>query len=102
VVKEIQRSQEMAEQGSEHIEEAVIKLVNSTDQISALNEQMLQLAAAANQQSEATRLITEHMQNVSTSMKDVDSISQNANKTSLQIRDRVTELNSEMAQFKLH
>jgi len=63
VVKEIQRSQEMAEQGSEHIEEAVIKL---------------------------------------TSMKDVDSISQNANKTSLQIRDRVTELNSEMAQFKLH
>ncbi|PNI00480.1 HAMP domain-containing methyl-accepting chemotaxis protein [Vibrio diazotrophicus] len=102
VVKEIQLSQEMAEQGSEHIEEAVIKLVNSTDQISALNEQMLQLAAAANQQSEATRLITEHMQNVSTSMKDVDSISQNANKTSLQIRDRVTELNSEMAQFKLH
>ncbi|WP_165313081.1 HAMP domain-containing methyl-accepting chemotaxis protein [Vibrio ziniensis] len=102
VVKEIQRSQEMAEQGSEHIEEAVIKLVNSTDQISTLNEQMLQLAAAANQQSEATRLITEHMQNVSTSMKDVDSISQNANKTSLQIRDHVTELNSEMAQFKLH
>ncbi len=102
VVKEIKLSQQIAEQGSEHIEEAVEKLVSSTDQIAALNEQMLQLAAAANQQSQATSLITEHMHNVSLSMKDVDSLSQNANHTSLQIRDQVSELNSEMAQFKLH
>ncbi len=102
VVTEIKRSQEMAEQGAEHIEEAVEKLISSTDQIAQLNEQMLQLAAAANQQSQATQLITEHMHNVSASMKDVDSISQNANQTSLQIRDQVSELNSEMAQFKLH
>ncbi len=102
VVKEIKRSQDMAQQGSEHIEEAVVKLVSSTDQITALNEQMLQLAAAANQQSQATKLITEHMHNVSLSMKDVDSISQSANHTSLKVRDQVSELNSEMAQFKLH
>ncbi len=102
VVIEIRRSLEMAEQGSEHIEEAVVKLISSTEQMSALNEQMLQLAAAANQQSQATRLITEHMHNVTVSMRDVDEISQNANATSLKIRDQVSELNSEMNQFKLH
>jgi len=101
VVNEIKRSQEMAEQGAGHIEDAVSKLVRSTDQISTLNEQMLQLAEAANQQSQATRVITEHMQDVTQSMKDVGSISQSANQTSQQIRDQVSELNSEMAQFKL-
>ncbi|MDW3203258.1 methyl-accepting chemotaxis protein, partial [Vibrio sp. 1865] len=57
VVQEIEHSQSLAEQGAEHIDNAVTRLVSTTEQIGSLNEQMAELAAAAEQQSHATQSI---------------------------------------------
>ncbi|MGR5133777.1 HAMP domain-containing methyl-accepting chemotaxis protein [Vibrio alfacsensis] len=100
VVKEIQHSQSLAEQGAEHIESAVTKLVTTTEQISSLNEQMAELAAAAEQQSHATKSITCLMSDITHSVDRVSSNSQHATKTSLQVKEQVTELNQQMATFK--
>ncbi|MCA2453538.1 methyl-accepting chemotaxis protein, partial [Vibrio alginolyticus] len=40
VVQEIEHSQSLAEQGAEHIDNAVTRLVSTTEQIGSLNEQM--------------------------------------------------------------
>ncbi|MFH6907232.1 methyl-accepting chemotaxis protein [Vibrio fluvialis] len=101
VVKEIQQGQQIAELGAEHIEEAVVKLESTTEQIAMLNDQMLQLASAAEQQTQATQAITSLMHGVTHAVEDVAAISQRSNQTSQQVREQVSDLNHEMAQFKL-
>lgn len=101
VVKEIELSQGLAKEGASHTEQAVEKLNSTTNLIAALNEQMLNLASAADQQSNATQAITELVDGVTHSVEGVSSISQNSDKTTNQVRDRVTELNQEMDKFKL-
>ncbi|MEX3070614.1 methyl-accepting chemotaxis protein [Vibrio alginolyticus] len=100
VVEEIEHSQSLAETGAEHIEKAVSKLVTSTEQISSLNDQMAELAAAAEQQSHATQSITGLMNDITHSVDEVSSNSQHASDTSLQVKEQVTELNQQMAAFK--
>ncbi|CAM2924526.1 methyl-accepting chemotaxis protein [Vibrio mytili] len=100
VVKEIEHSQSLAERGAEHIEQAVTKLVSTTEQISSLNGQMAELAAAAEQQSHATESITGLMEDITHAVSQVSSNSQHASETSMQVKQQVTELNQQMATFK--
>ncbi|HCG8091692.1 methyl-accepting chemotaxis protein [Vibrio parahaemolyticus] len=100
VVQEIEHSQSLAEQGAEHIDNAVTRLVSTTEQIGSLNEQMAELAAAAEQQSHATQSINGLMAGITQSVKMVASNSQHASETSLQVKQQVTELNQQMAMFK--
>ncbi|MCR9976936.1 methyl-accepting chemotaxis protein [Vibrio parahaemolyticus] len=100
VVQEIEHSQSLAEQGAEHIDNAVTRLVSTTEQIGSLNEQMAELAAAAEQQSHATQSINGLMAGITQSVEMVASNSQHASETSLQVKQQVTELNQQMAMFK--
>ncbi|EMI4513591.1 methyl-accepting chemotaxis protein [Vibrio parahaemolyticus] len=100
VVQEIEHSQSLAEQGAEHIDNAVTRLVSTTEQIGSLNEQMAELAAAAEQQSHATQSINGLMAGITQSVEMVASNSQHASETSLQVKQEVTELNQQMAMFK--
>lgn len=100
VVEEIEHSQSLAEQGAEHIEKAVTRLLVTTEQIGSLNEQMAELAAAAEQQSHATKSITGLMSDITQSVDEVSNNSQRASETSLQVKEQVTELNQQMATFK--
>ncbi|MBR9789195.1 MAG: methyl-accepting chemotaxis protein [Vibrionaceae bacterium] len=100
VVQEIEHSQSLAETGAEHIENAVTKLISTTEQINSLNGQMAELAAAAEQQSQATHSITGLMDEITHSVNEVSSNSHHASKTSLQVKEQVTELNQQMAAFK--
>ncbi|HGY9594362.1 TPA: methyl-accepting chemotaxis protein [Vibrio campbellii] len=100
VVEEIEHSQSLAEQGAEHIEKAVTRLLATTEQIGSLNEQMTELAAAAEQQSHATNSITGLMSDITQSVDEVSNNSQRASETSLQVKEQVTELNQQMATFK--
>ncbi|WP_104024786.1 HAMP domain-containing methyl-accepting chemotaxis protein [Vibrio hyugaensis] len=100
VVEEIEHSQSLAEQGAEHIEKAVTRLLITTEQIGSLNEQMAELAAAAEQQSHATNSITGLMSDITQSVDEVSNNSQRASVTSLQVKEQVTELNQQMATFK--
>ncbi|HHF2924040.1 TPA: methyl-accepting chemotaxis protein [Vibrio alginolyticus] len=100
VVEEIEHSQSLAEQGAEHIEKAVTRLLVTTEQIGSLNEQMVELAAAAEQQSHATNSITGLMSDITQSVDEVSNNSQRASETSLQVKEQVTELNQQMATFK--
>ncbi|WP_182018375.1 HAMP domain-containing methyl-accepting chemotaxis protein [Vibrio diabolicus] len=100
VVEEIEHSQSLAEQGAEHIEKAVTRLLVTTEQIGSLNEQMSELAAAAEQQSHATNSITGLMSGITQSVDEVSNNSQRASETSLQVKEQVTELNQQMATFK--
>jgi methyl-accepting chemotaxis protein len=100
VVQEIEHSQSLAETGAEHIENAVTKLISTTEQINSLNGQMAELAAAAEQQSHATHSITGLMDEITHSVNEVSSNSHHASKTSLQVKEQVTELNQQMAAFK--
>ncbi|EKM26857.1 HAMP domain-containing methyl-accepting chemotaxis protein [Vibrio sp. HENC-03] len=100
VVEEIEHSQSLAEQGAEHIEKAVTRLLVTTEQIGSLNEQMAELAAAAEQQSHATNSITGLMSGITQSVDEVSNTSQRASETSLQVKEQVTELNQQMATFK--
>ncbi|MCR9850318.1 HAMP domain-containing methyl-accepting chemotaxis protein [Vibrio antiquarius] len=100
VVEEIEHSQSLAEQGAEHIEKAVTRLLVTTEQIGSLNEQMAELAAAAEQQSHATNSITGLMSDITQSVDEVSNNSQSASETSLQVKEQVTELNQQMATFK--
>ncbi|MDW1945580.1 methyl-accepting chemotaxis protein, partial [Vibrio sp. Vb0599] len=100
VVQEIEHSQSLAEQGAEHIDNAVTRLVSTTEQIGSLNEQMAELAAAAEQQSHATQSIKGLMAGITQSVEMVASNSQHASETSLQVKQQVTELNQQMAMFK--
>lgn len=100
VVEEIEHSQSLAEQGAEHIEKAVTRLLVTTEQIGSLNEQMAELAAAAEQQSHATNSITGLMSGITQSVGEVSNNSQRASETSLQVKEQVTELNQQMATFK--
>lgn len=97
VVEEIEHSQSLAEQGAEHIEKAVTRLLVTTEQIGSLNEQMAELAAAAEQQSHATNSITGLMSGITQSVDEVSNNSQRASETSLQVKEQVTELNQQMA-----
>ncbi|MCQ9244561.1 methyl-accepting chemotaxis protein [Vibrio diabolicus] len=101
VVEEIEHSQSLAEQGAEHIEKAVTRLLVTTEQIGSLNEQMAELAAAAEQQSHATNSITGLMSDITQSVDEVSNNSQRASETSLQVKEQVTELNQQMATFKM-
>ncbi|WP_322804805.1 methyl-accepting chemotaxis protein [Vibrio alfacsensis] len=100
VVQEIEQSQLLAEQGSDHIEKAVTRLVSTTEEIGSLNGQMSELAAAAEQQSHATNSITDLMSDITQSVDEVSNNSQHASDTSLQVKQQVTELNQQMATFK--
>ncbi|WP_104029745.1 HAMP domain-containing methyl-accepting chemotaxis protein [Vibrio jasicida] len=100
VVEEIEHSQSLAEQGAEHIEKAVTRLLVTTEQIGSLNEQMAELAASAEQQSHATNSITGLMSGITQSVDEVSNNSQRASETSLQVKEQVTELNQQMATFK--
>ncbi|HHF3106176.1 TPA: methyl-accepting chemotaxis protein [Vibrio diabolicus] len=100
VVEEIEHSQSLAEQGAEHIEKAVTRLLVTTEQIGSLNEQMAELAAVAEQQSHATNSITGLMSDITQSVDEVSNNSQRASETSLQVKEQVTELNQQMATFK--
>ncbi|HHX8486108.1 TPA: HAMP domain-containing methyl-accepting chemotaxis protein [Vibrio diabolicus] len=100
VVEEIEHSQSLAEQGAEHIEKAVTRLLVTTEQIGSLNEQMAELAAAAEQQSHATSSITGLMSDITQLVDEVSNNSQRASETSLQVKEQVTELNQQMATFK--
>ena len=100
VVEEIEHSQSLAEQGAGHIEKAVTRLLATTEQIGSLNEQMAELAAAAEQQSHATNSITGLMSDITQSVDEVSNNSQRASETSLQVKEQVTELNQQMATFK--
>ncbi|HDM8194077.1 TPA: methyl-accepting chemotaxis protein [Vibrio harveyi] len=100
VVEEIEHSQSLADQGAEHIEKAVTRLLVTTEQIGSLNEQMAELAAAAEQQSHATNSITGLMSGITQSVDEVSNNSQRASETSLQVKEQVTELNQQMATFK--
>ncbi|ELH7809094.1 methyl-accepting chemotaxis protein [Vibrio harveyi] len=100
VVEEIEHSQSLAEQGAKHIEKAVTRLLVTTEQIGSLNEQMAELAAAAEQQSHATNSITGLMSAITQSVDEVSNNSQRASETSLQVKEQVTELNQQMATFK--
>ncbi len=100
VVEEIEHSQSLAEQGAEHIEKAVTRLLVTTEQIGSLNEQMAELEAAAEQQSHATNSITGLMSGITQSVDEVSNNSQRASETSLQVKEQVTELNQQMATFK--
>lgn len=100
VVEEIEHSQSLAEQGAEHIEKAVTRLLVTTEQIGSLNEQMAELAAAAEQQSHATNSITGLMSDITQSVDEVSNNSQRASETSLRVKEQVTELNQQMAAFK--
>ncbi|EMQ4278617.1 methyl-accepting chemotaxis protein [Vibrio alginolyticus] len=100
VVEEIEHSQTLAEQGAEHIEKAVTRLLVTTEQIGSLNEQMAELAAAAEQQSHATNSITGLMSGITQSVDEISNNSQRASETSLQVKEQVTELNQQMATFK--
>ncbi|MFH4467927.1 HAMP domain-containing methyl-accepting chemotaxis protein [Vibrio diabolicus] len=100
VVEEIEHSQSLAEQGAEHIERAVTRLLVTTEQIGSLNEQMAELAAAAEQQSHATNSITGLMSDVTHSVEEVSNNSQRASETSIEVKEQVTELNQQMATFK--
>ncbi|WP_394255911.1 HAMP domain-containing methyl-accepting chemotaxis protein [Vibrio harveyi] len=100
VVEEIEHSQSLAEQGAEHIEKAVTRLLVTTEQIGSLNEQMAELAAAAEQQSHATNSITGLMSGITQSVDEVSNNSRRASETSLQVKEQVTELNQQMATFK--
>ncbi|MHA2759569.1 HAMP domain-containing methyl-accepting chemotaxis protein [Vibrio harveyi] len=100
VVEEIEHSQSLAEQGAEHIEKAVTRLLVTTEQIGSLNEQMAELAAAAEQQSHATNSITGLMSGITQSVDEVSNNSQRASETSWQVKEQVTELNQQMATFK--
>ncbi|GEA23671.1 HAMP domain-containing methyl-accepting chemotaxis protein [Vibrio harveyi] len=100
VVEEIEHSQSLAEEGAEHIEKAVTRLLVTTEQIGSLNEQMAELAAAAEQQSHATNSITGLMSGITQSVDEVSNNSQRASETSLQVKEQVTELNQQMATFK--
>ncbi|EPH5594470.1 HAMP domain-containing methyl-accepting chemotaxis protein [Vibrio alginolyticus] len=100
VVEEIEHSQSLAEQGAEHIEKAVTRLLVTTEQIGSLNEQMVELAAAAELQSHATNSITGLMSDITQSVDEVSNNSQRASETSLQVKEQVTELNQQMATFK--
>ncbi|ELI6425771.1 methyl-accepting chemotaxis protein [Vibrio harveyi] len=100
VVEEIEHSQSLAEQGAEHIEKVVTRLLATTEQIGSLNEQMAELAAAAEQQSHATNSITRLMSDITQSVDEVSNNSQRASETSLQVKEQVTELNQQMATFK--
>ncbi|HDM8043134.1 TPA: methyl-accepting chemotaxis protein [Vibrio campbellii] len=100
VVEEIEHSQSLAEQGAEHIEKAVTRLLATTEKIGSLNEQMAELAAAAEQQSHATNSITGLMSDITQSVDEVSNNSQRASETSLQVKEQVTELNQQMATFK--
>ncbi|UDY85024.1 HAMP domain-containing methyl-accepting chemotaxis protein [Vibrio diabolicus] len=101
VVEEIEHSQSLAEQGAEHIEKAVTRLLVTTEQIGSLNEQMAELAAAAEQQSHATSSITGLMSDITQSVDEVSNNSQCASEISLQVKEQVTELNQQMATFKM-
>ena len=101
VVKEIELSQGLAKQGANHTEEAVTKLLDTTGLITKLNDQMLNLSTAANQQSAATNQMTELVSGVEISVDGVSTISQTSDSTTNQVIDKVTELNREMAKFKL-
>ncbi|AVH30232.1 methyl-accepting chemotaxis protein [Vibrio diabolicus] len=101
VVEEIEHSQSLAEQGAEHIEKAVTRLLATTEQIGSLNEQMAELAAAAEQQSHATNSITGLMSDITQSVDEVSNNSQRASEISLQVKEQVTELNQQMATFKM-
>ena len=100
VVEEIEHSQSLAEQGAEHIDKAVTRLLVTTEQIGSLNEQMAELAAAAEQQSHATNSITGLMSDVTHSVEEVSNNSQRASETSIEVKEQVTELNQQMAAFK--
>ncbi|MCW8332566.1 MCP four helix bundle domain-containing protein [Vibrio sp. SCSIO 43135] len=100
VVDEIEASKLLAKEGSEHTEQAVVKLLSATEQIATLNNQMQDLAAAAEQQSDSTQAINALMEGVTDSVNDVSRISESSHSTSLDVRDRVVELNKEMEQFK--
>ncbi|HHX8695759.1 TPA: HAMP domain-containing methyl-accepting chemotaxis protein [Vibrio diabolicus] len=101
VVEEIEHSQSLAEQGAEHIEKAVTRLLITTEQIGSLNEQMAELAAAAEQQSHATNSITGLMSDITQSVDEVSNNSQCTSEISLQVKEQVTELNQQMATFKM-
>ncbi|MEF1338814.1 methyl-accepting chemotaxis protein, partial [Vibrio rotiferianus] len=100
VVEEIEHSQSLAERGAEHIDKAVTRLLVTTEQIGSLNEQMAELAAAAEQQSHATNSITGLMSDVTHSVEEVSNNSQRASETSIEVKEQVTELNQQMATFK--
>ncbi|PSV24120.1 MULTISPECIES: methyl-accepting chemotaxis protein [unclassified Photobacterium] len=102
VVEEIDSSQSLADQGAEHIEKAVSRLLSTTKKISQLNGQMEELAAAAEQQSHATNSITVLMADITDSVNQVSNHSQSAAETSSKVKEQVTELNHQMATFVTH
>ena len=99
VVEEIDSSQTLADQGAEHIEKAVSRLLSTTKKIGQLNGQMEELAAAAEQQSHATNSINVLMADITDSVNQVSNHSQSAAETSSEVKEQVTELNCQMATF---
>ncbi|MCK6263518.1 methyl-accepting chemotaxis protein [Vibrio sp. ZSDE26] len=99
VVEEIEASKQLAEQGSQHTELAVEKLTSTVEQIEMLNQEMSVLANAAELQSDSTQAINSLMTDVSESINGVADIAQSSYTTSETVKEQVTELNQEMAQF---
>ncbi|WP_428774843.1 HAMP domain-containing methyl-accepting chemotaxis protein [Vibrio sp.] len=100
VVKEIEKSKELASEGAEHTEQAYRSLNTTAEQVERLEGQMRSLSEAAEQQSNATQAINQLMQQVTASVDGVLSISDTSNEVSEQVRQQVSELNGEMSQFK--
>ncbi|MGF1719068.1 methyl-accepting chemotaxis protein [Vibrio kyushuensis] len=100
VVDEIEASKQLAQQGSQHTELAVEKLVSTVEQIEMLSSEMTVLANAAELQSDSTQAINTIMGGVSESINDVSKIAESTHATSVTVKEQVVELNTEMNQFK--
>ncbi|MGC9404402.1 HAMP domain-containing methyl-accepting chemotaxis protein [Vibrio genomosp. F10 str. 9ZC157] len=99
VVDEIEASKSLAQQGAQHTELAVAKLVSTVKQIEMLSHEMSELANAAEAQSDSTQAINALMGEVSSSIDDVSRIAESTHATSVTVKEQVVELNTEMDQF---
>ncbi|WGV97973.1 methyl-accepting chemotaxis protein [Vibrio sp. YMD68] len=100
VVDEIEASKSLAQQGAQHTELAVEKLVSTVEQIEMLSNEMSELANAAEAQSDSTQAINGLMGEVSNSIDDVSRIAESTHATSVTVKEQMVELNTEMDQFK--
>ncbi|MGC9458602.1 methyl-accepting chemotaxis protein, partial [Vibrio genomosp. F10 str. 9ZD137] len=98
-VDEIEASKSLAQQGAQHTELAVAKLVSTVKQIEMLSHEMSELANAAEAQSDSTQAINALMGEVSSSIDDVSRIAESTHATSVTVKEQVVELNTEMDQF---
>ncbi|MEF1291481.1 methyl-accepting chemotaxis protein [Vibrio sp. M260118] len=100
VVGQIDTSKTLAKEGANHTEQAYATLSSTTKQIEDLNLQMQELLGSAQQQSQATDEIQGLMNQVIESVNGVAHISNSSSEISLQVQDRVDELNTEMSRFQ--